>query len=61
MTKLKMPRFDNEAEEAAWWYANREAVTEELVKASQEGRTGEGSVARQTRRIREANERSNAA
>lgn len=61
MTDLKMPRFESEAEEAQWWYDNREAVSQEILKAAREGRLGEGTAARQARRIKEANERVSAA
>ena len=58
MNKPKCPKFATEAEEAQWWYDNREAVSDELVRASREGRLGEGPKARQERRMKEALEKS---
>jgi len=46
MTDLKVPRFETEAEEAKWWYDNRELVSEEFHKAAKEGRLRRGGVAR---------------
>ena len=36
--KKQLPNFANEAEEAAWWYENREELGEEFVQAMREGR-----------------------
>jgi len=36
--------FANEKEEADWWYANRELVSDEFIKAAREGRLRRGSV-----------------
>jgi hypothetical protein len=44
--KIKIPVFATEAEEAQWWYDNREATGRALVQASQEGRSGIGSIGR---------------
>lgn len=38
MSNLHIPAFATEAEEAAWWDSNREAVSEELAQAAREGR-----------------------
>ncbi len=43
---LKIPQFATEAEEAKWWYDNREKVSEEFQKAAKEGRLGRGGVRR---------------
>jgi len=37
-TKLRMPRFKSEREEAAWWDAHPEVITELFLKARKEGR-----------------------
>jgi predicted DNA binding CopG/RHH family protein len=37
-TKHKMPRFKSEQEEAAWWDAHPEVITELFLKARKEGR-----------------------
>ncbi len=57
---MKLPYFENEAAEAQWWYDHREEVSDHLLTALREGRTGEGSVARYARKVREA-EAANAA
>lgn len=38
LSRLKVPAFETEAEEVAWWEANRELVSEEFAKAGREGR-----------------------
>ncbi len=38
LSKLKLPAFETEAEEVAWWEANRELVSDEYAKAGREGR-----------------------
>ena len=37
--KIKVPHFDNESDEAAWWYDNREEHGKVMAKAMKEGRT----------------------
>jgi predicted DNA binding CopG/RHH family protein len=37
-TKHKMPRFKSEQEEATWWDAHPEVITELFLKARKEGR-----------------------
>jgi hypothetical protein len=37
-TKHKMPRFKSEKEEAEWWDAHPEIITELFLKARKEGR-----------------------
>lgn len=46
MATLKIPKFATEAEEAQWWYDNREKVGEEFLKAAKEGRLRRGGVQR---------------
>jgi len=43
---LKIPKFATEAEEAKWWFDNRELVSDEFQKAAKEGRLGRGGVRR---------------
>jgi hypothetical protein len=45
MTDLKIPKFATEAEEAKWWYDNREKLSVEFDKAAKEGRLRRGGVA----------------
>jgi hypothetical protein len=37
-TKVRMPGFKSEQEEAAWWDAHPEVITELFLKARKEGR-----------------------
>jgi predicted DNA binding CopG/RHH family protein len=46
LEKLKSKTFKNEAEEAAWWKANEDALLEDFKKATAEGRVGIGTVAK---------------
>jgi hypothetical protein len=46
MEKRKLPKFENEAEEARWWYENREELAKDFTNAGREGRLGPGSAAR---------------
>jgi hypothetical protein len=46
MTTMKLPKFETEAEEAKWWYDNRNLLSEEFEKAAKEGRLRRGGVAR---------------
>jgi hypothetical protein len=41
----ELPAFKSEAEEAQWWYDNREAHAEEFVRAIDEGRVTRGAMA----------------
>ena len=43
--KLQLPAFASEAEEATWWYDNREAHAEEFAKAIREGRARRSTLA----------------
>lgn len=45
-TRLKIPHFATEAEEADWWYDNRELVSDEFVRAAEEGELRRGTLAR---------------
>ncbi len=46
LEELKDKTFANEAEEAAWWESNEDALADEFENASKEGRTGIGTVAK---------------
>jgi predicted DNA binding CopG/RHH family protein len=46
LEKLKNKTFANEAEEAAWWESNEDALLEDFKKATAEGRVGIGTVAK---------------
>jgi hypothetical protein len=56
MEKRIIPKFETEAEEARWWYENREELAQDFVNAVREGRAGPGSMARlrERQRTREA-------
>jgi hypothetical protein len=38
MEKLKIPKFENEADEANWAYEHRERLAERFLQADREGR-----------------------
>ncbi len=40
--KLEVPRFADEAEEARWWFENRDLLSDEFELAAKEGRLGHG-------------------
>ena len=42
---LDIPHFENEEQEANWWFENRDKVTAAFVQAAQEGRLRRGSGA----------------
>jgi hypothetical protein len=46
MSEFKPPKFANEAEEARWWYENRELVSGEFQKAAKAGPLRGGGVRR---------------
>lgn len=46
MSDLKVPAFTTEAEEAKWWYDNRDKVSAQFEKAAKEGRLGRGGIRR---------------
>jgi len=41
---MNIPKFKSEAEEAEWWYANREWLAQEFVQAAKEGTLKRGST-----------------
>jgi hypothetical protein len=43
-TKLIIPKFKNESEEADWLYENREMLSAEFEQAGAEGRLGRGTA-----------------
>jgi predicted DNA binding CopG/RHH family protein len=45
MEKLVIPKFNTEAEEAEWWYQNRDALAEEFELAGRKGGLNFGSNA----------------
>lgn len=45
MTTRSLPAFASEAEEASWWYDNREQLDEEFESAFKEGRVRRGGSA----------------
>jgi hypothetical protein len=54
MSKREIPRFQNETEEARWWFEHRDEIGRDLIAASRQGRSGEGSVSRHARKAEEA-------
>jgi len=46
MTHLKVPKLKTEAEEAKWWYDNRDKLSDEFDKAAKEGRLRRGGLQR---------------
>ena len=38
MIKTKLPKFANEAEEAQWWYDNRNSLARDFVEAARQGK-----------------------
>ena len=52
MEERRLPHFENEAEEAKWWYDHRDEVADDMIKAMREGRTGPGVVARLREKLR---------
>jgi predicted DNA binding CopG/RHH family protein len=49
-----IPNFSTEAEEAEWWYANREWLTQEFLQAAKEGRLKRGSTVMERLRTRQS-------
>lgn len=43
---MNIPKFTTEAEEADWWYANRDAVSAEFQHAAEEGTLQHGTAKR---------------
>jgi hypothetical protein len=46
MSKLEIPDFPSEAEEAKWWFDHQDALDDEFLAAAAEGRLGVGTAAR---------------
>jgi predicted DNA binding CopG/RHH family protein len=46
LEELKNKTFANETEEAIWWESHEDELTDEFEKATVEGRTGIGTVAK---------------
>ncbi len=44
--KVNLPEFASEAEEAQWWFDNREELGEEFAQAIREGVATQGTLAR---------------
>jgi len=44
--KLAIPKFENEADEAKWWFENQDLAFEEFERAGDAGELGRGTVAR---------------
>jgi len=44
--KLKIPKFENESQEAQWWDSHQEEVADEFEQAAADGRLGVGTVVR---------------
>ncbi len=44
--RRELPAFANEAEEAQWWYDNREKHAEEFVQAMKDGLVTQGAMVR---------------
>jgi len=44
METLKIPKFENEADEANWAYENREVLAGAFLQAAQEGRVRQGTL-----------------
>lgn len=44
METLKIPKFENEADEANWLFENREGLATAFLQAAQEGRVRQGTL-----------------
>jgi predicted DNA binding CopG/RHH family protein len=44
MEKLKIPKFENETEEANWLYENRDGLAAAFLQAAQEGQVRQGTL-----------------
>jgi predicted DNA binding CopG/RHH family protein len=47
--RIAVPKFKTEAEEAQWWYDNREKVEDALINAMDNGTARRGTAQRLTR------------
>jgi predicted DNA binding CopG/RHH family protein len=45
-SRMKVPKFRSEAQEASWWASHQAQVADEFQRAASEGLLGRGSVAR---------------
>jgi predicted DNA binding CopG/RHH family protein len=45
---LKLPKFENEAEEARWWYENQDSLAEEFHHAATNGTLKSGTAMRRS-------------
>lgn len=50
--RILVPKFETEAEEAQWWYQNRNMVENALIKAIDNGTIQSGTAQRLTREAR---------
>ena len=50
--RIVVPKFQTEAEEAQWWYENRDRVEEALMEAMENGTIQQGTAQRLTREAR---------
>jgi hypothetical protein len=46
---MKIPKFENETDEANWLYENRNELATEFMRAAQEGRVRQGTLKRRAR------------
>jgi predicted DNA binding CopG/RHH family protein len=44
METLKIPKFENEADEANWAYENRDGLAEAFLQAAKEGKVRQGTL-----------------
>ena len=58
---LRIPRFDNEEQEAQWWYDHRDEVEDDFVQALRDGRAKRASETEHGRRVIRAAKRALAA
>jgi hypothetical protein len=54
MEKRRLPKFENEAEEARWWFDHRDEIAQDIIAASKAGKLGEGTRAKYKRMIPES-------
>ncbi len=50
----KVPKFENEAEEASWWDEHKAMVEESLMQAMRDGTAQRGTAQRLVREARES-------
>jgi hypothetical protein len=44
MEEMKIPKFENETDEADWLYENREGLAAAFLQAAEEGRVRQGTL-----------------